>query len=52
MKCKNNWKNPKLNWKILTFKLRILSVNIIELEVNITKNFYAFTILNFTIKNK
>lgn len=52
MKFRNSWKNHKPNWKTITIRGRISLVDIFSIEIDPARNFYSFTILNFTIKNR
>ena len=52
MKFRNNWNNPNKQWDKVMIRLRISSLDIFNLEVDISRNFYLLTILNFTLKNR
>jgi hypothetical protein len=52
MKIRNNWKGSKRQWDKLMIRLRISSVDLFTLEIDISRDFYLFTLLNFTIKNR
>ena len=52
MKLRNNWINHKPHWKTITVRLRLSAVDFFSIEVDVIRNFYALTILNFTIKNR
>lgn len=52
MKFRNNWKSHKPNWKTITIRSRISLVDLFSIEIDPARNFYSFTILNFTIKNR
>lgn len=52
MKLRNNWKAPNKQWDKLILKLRISSLDIFGIEIDINREFYALTILNFTLKNR
>tara|TARA_R100001443_G_scaffold116870_1_gene138898 strand:+ start:143 stop:301 length:159 start_codon:yes stop_codon:yes gene_type:complete len=52
MKFRNNWNNPNKQWDKVMIRLRISSLDIFNLEVDISRNFYLLTILNFTFKNR
>jgi hypothetical protein len=52
MKIRNNWKTSKKQWDKLMIRLRISSVDLFTLEIDISRDFYLFTLLNFTIKNR
>ena len=52
MKSRNNWKNWKKNLKQLRLSVRISSFDIVTIEIDIPREFYMITILNFTLKNR
>jgi len=52
MKFRNNWGNTNKQWDKLMIRLRISSVDIFTLEVDLSREFYLITILNFTLKNR
>jgi hypothetical protein len=52
MKFRNGWKKYKPNYKTITIRLRLSIVDILSIEIDPNRHFYAFTILNFTIKNR
>jgi hypothetical protein len=52
MKFRNNWNNPNKQWDKLMIRLRISTLDVFNLEVDISRNFYLLTILNFTLKNR
>lgn len=52
MKFRNNWKMKNRSWNNFMFRLRIASLDILSIEIDVYKEFYLFTILNFTIKNR
>lgn len=52
MKFRNNWKSYKPGWKTLAIRLRISALDIFSIEVDVMRDFYSFTILNLTIKNR
>jgi len=52
MKFRNGWNNHKPNWKTITIRGRVSMVDIFSIEIDPARNFYSFTILNFTIKNR
>jgi|694.fasta_scaffold61326_4 hypothetical protein len=52
MKLRNNWNTSKKQWDKLMIRLRVSSLDIFSLEIDISREFYLFTILNFTIKNR
>ena len=52
MKFRNGWKKHKPNYKTFMFRLRVSIVDILSIEIDPNRNFYAFTVLNFTLKNR
>jgi hypothetical protein len=52
MKLRNNWNNSKKQWDKVMIRLRLSSLDLFSLEVDISREFYLLTILNFTIKNR
>lgn len=52
MKLRNNWKNSKKQWDKVMIRLRVSSLDLFSLEIDVARDFYLFTILNFTIKNR
>lgn len=52
MKFRNNWKVHNKQWDKFIIKLRLGFLDIIALEIDISRNFYLFTVLNFTLKNR
>lgn len=52
MKFRNSWKTHKPNWKTVTIRCRVSMLDFLSVEVDPLRNFYSFTILNFTIKNR
>ena len=52
MKFRNNWKSNKPSWKTVTIRCRISMLDVFSVEIDPARNFYSFTLLNFTIKNR
>lgn len=52
MKVRNNWKNSKRQWDKVMIRLRLSSLDLFSLEIDIAREFYLLTILNFTLKNR
>lgn len=52
MKLRNNWTAKNKQWDKLIIKLRISSLDLFSIEVDVARDFYCLTILNFTIKNR
>ena len=52
MKFRNGWKKYKPNYKTFILRIKISLVDILSIEIDHQRDFYALTILNFTIKNR
>lgn len=52
MKFRNNWKNHKPNYKTVTIRFRVSLLDLFSIELDPSRNFYSFTLLNFTVKNR
>lgn len=52
MKFRNNWKGTNRQWDKLMIRLRVSSIDLFTLEIDVSREFYLFTILNFTFKNR
>jgi hypothetical protein len=52
MKLRNNWATSRKQWDKLMIRVRLSSIDVFNLEVDISRNFYLLTILNFTLKNR
>ena len=52
MIVRNNWNHPRRQWDKLTIKLRISSLDILSVELDMSRNFYCLTVLNFSLKNR
>jgi hypothetical protein len=52
MKFRNNWKSSNRQWDKLMIRLRISTLDVFTLELDLSREFYLLTILNFTIKNR
>lgn len=52
MKFRNNWKGSRRQWDKIMLRLRISALDIITIEIDYSREFYLFTILNFTFKNR
>ncbi len=52
MKFRNNWKNSQKQWDKIMIRLRLSSVDVFTLELDLSREFYLITILNFTLKNR
>lgn len=52
MKFRNSWKSFTKQWDKIMIRIRISSLDIFSFEMDISRNFYLLSILNFTIKNR
>lgn len=52
MKYRHNWKSLKRQVDKLSIRIRISSIDFLSIEIDIDREFYLLTILNFTIKNR
>lgn len=55
MKYRNSWKKKawtNKQWDKLHLKIRLGKIDIIVFEIDISREFYLFTILNLTIKSR
>jgi hypothetical protein len=52
MKFRNNWKSHTKQWDKFALRLRISKLDILTIEIDISRDFYMFTLLNLTIKNR
>jgi len=52
MKFRNSWQSSAKQWDKLMIRIRVSSLDIFSFEIDISRNFYLLTILNFTIKNR
>ena len=52
MKIRNNWKTSRKQWDKLMLRVRISAVDVFTLELDLSRDFYLLTVLNFTIKNR
>lgn len=52
MKFKNCWKSCGRQWDKVMIRIRISSLDIFTFEMDISRNFYLLSILNFRIKNR
>jgi hypothetical protein len=52
MKFRNGWNTYSKQWDKLNIKLRISFIDILAIEVDVSRDFYLFTILNLTLKNR
>ena len=52
MKFRNSWKSTNKQWDKISIRFRLYSVDLFTLEIDISREFYMLTILNWTIKNR
>jgi hypothetical protein len=52
MKLKNNWKTSRKQWDKLMIRVRLSYIDVVNIDIDVSRNFYSLTILNFTIKNR
>lgn len=52
MKFRNSWRSANKQWDKVSIRVRLSSLDILSIEVDISREFYMFTLLNFTIKNR
>jgi hypothetical protein len=52
MKFRNNWRVVNKQWDKFAFRLRIGFVDFITIEIDVSREFYLFTLLNLTVKNR
>lgn len=52
MKIRNGWNARNKQWDKVIIKLRISSLDIFAIEIDLSREFYLLTILNFTLKNR
>ena len=52
MKIRNNWKVRNKQWDKFEIKIRLGKADVLSIEIDISRSFYMFTILNFSIKNR
>lgn len=52
MKFRNNWNTSRKQWDKFAIRFRIGVIDFFTLEVDISRDFYMLTILNFTLKNR
>lgn len=52
MKLRNNWNTSRKQWDKVMIRLRLSSLDLFSLEIDMSRDFYLLTLLNFTIKNR
>lgn len=52
MKFRNSWKVKNKLWDKFAIRLRLGAIDFLIIEVDLSREFYMITLLNFTIKNR
>ena len=52
MKFRNNWKGYRRQWDKIAIRIRFSALDLLTIEIDVSREFYMFTILNFTFKNR
>ncbi len=52
MILRNNWRVKNKQWDKFALRLRLGKVDVFSIEIDISREFYMLTILNFTLKNR
>jgi hypothetical protein len=52
MILRNNWRVKNKQWDKFALRLRMGKVDFFTIEIDISRDFYMLTILNFTLKNR
>jgi hypothetical protein len=52
MKYRNNWTAKNRFWDRIAIKVKLGAIDFFTVEVDVTREFYMITVLNFTIKNR
>ena len=52
MKFRQSWKDARKQWDKVMIRVRVSSLDILNVEIDISRNFYLITVLNFTFKNR
>jgi hypothetical protein len=52
MKFRNNWTVSNKFWDRFAIRLKLGAVDFFTIEIDVTRDFYMLTVLNFTIKNR
>ena len=52
MKMRNGWGNKFKQWDKFQMRLRLGKIDFFTIEIDISREFYMLTILNFTFKNR
>lgn len=49
---RNNWRVKNKQWDKFAVRCRLGKIDFITIEIDISREFYMLTVLNFTIKNR
>jgi hypothetical protein len=49
---RNNWRVHNKQWDKFQIRIRLGKVDLLTVELDISRQFYMLTLLNFTIKNR
>jgi hypothetical protein len=52
MKLRNNWRVHNKQWDKFQLRVRIGKIDFLTIEIDVSREFYMFTLLNFTLKNR
>lgn len=52
MKLRNNWKVKNKQWDKFQIRIRIGRIDFISIDIDVSREFYMLTLLNFSIKNR
>lgn len=52
MKLRNNWRVKNKQWDKFQIRIRIGKIDFISIDIDISREFYMLTLLNFSIKNR
>lgn len=52
MKFRNNWKVKNKQWDKFQIRIRVGKIDFLIIEVDVSREFYMLTLLNFSIKNR
>ena len=52
MKFRQSWKDAHKQWDKVMIRVRVSAIDILNVEIDISRNFYLVTVMNFTFKNR
>jgi hypothetical protein len=52
MKLRNNWRVHNKQWDKFQLRVRIGKIDFLTIEIDVSRDFYMFTLLNVTLKNR